>query len=1007
MNYLALSRPRRLRVISAATILTLGLSGIGGNAQAVNAFGVTPATVASAYAIEEIPSLEESQAAHAGLIACLADEFPDIFDAYGDEIIAAAYAMYYTEVTGEALTPAQLALLDQLKSDAAAITALDCSGYNLGEDLWPLSYFTGLTYLNISGTTAKGLEFLAGMSDLENLVIKDSVIETLDQGVWSELTSLRTIDLTGSQFPLTEWHLSPLAVINGLNIVTDFGVFNVVDGNIVPQGPTLEDAMKASEGLIQCLAAQPAFADFTEEQAQHVMSFFFEEALDPDFDPTKEQLAALALFQAAANQVTDLDCSGVEGPIGDFLEPMMYFNKLVNLNLTGTTAKGILPIIAASTTLEKLVIQNSVIETLAQPSLNWAKFKALQTFDLTGAQNITRASQLAPLTAGPEGLVILTDFGIFTVVDGELVDNLVGQQPGVDTDALFDADVLYPEGRRVFYDGLHWQALEAGRGQVPGELIAEGPNAGQPNMWMEVLEAADLGIDGLNIWNKTWAFQAGDPVTHGGNIWVALQSGLRNVEPSAARATAWQLVSTTVPSPEGGLRPMPQPGVDTINSVERISGPTRFDLAVQVSQDIFPHGADVVYLANGSAPEAVAGAAAAGELGGPVLLIDNNAFIPFAVASEIVRLNASQIVILGGVSSVPDSVLGFLQLLANDVVRIDGANRFQIANNIAVSAFPQGAPRVYVANGNTSDALIGAAVAGALGGPVLLIDNNGTFPAGVIDTIKGLNPELVFVVGTAANAPASVVTRLRAELSAAQVTPITGANQVEVAVNVSKATYPQGAAVAYIANESSPELFPGAAAGANRQGPLLLLNNGQIAGGTLNELKRLQPNRVVVLGDLVSVPESVLQQISEAIGVAVTNPATSMPVFRALNPGNGMHLWTSDRAEYDSWIRGGWNGEGVAWWSPVSGNAVHRVRNPFNGHYLYTSNQSEIAGLVAANWVDEYVAFYSAPATNGVAVYRFRNPVTSTHLLSMHAGEIANLLAAGWINENVAFHALP
>jgi putative cell wall-binding protein len=89
----------------------------------------------------------------------------------------------------------------------------------------------------------------------------------------------------------------------------------------------------------------------------------------------------------------------------------------------------------------------------------------------------------------------------------------------------------------------------------------------------------------------------------------------------------------------------------TSGPVNRLAGADRYATAVATSAATYPR-ADTVYLASGANfPDALAGAS----LGGPLLMIEPGA-TPDEVHDEIVRLGASRVVILGGVSVVPSSL---------------------------------------------------------------------------------------------------------------------------------------------------------------------------------------------------------------------------------------------------------------------------------------------------------------------------------------------------------------
>ncbi|WP_269762044.1 S8 family serine peptidase [Ornithinimicrobium cryptoxanthini] len=93
----------------------------------------------------------------------------------------------------------------------------------------------------------------------------------------------------------------------------------------------------------------------------------------------------------------------------------------------------------------------------------------------------------------------------------------------------------------------------------------------------------------------------------------------------------------------------------TYGDVERRAGANRYDTAVEVSSD-FSAGLDTVFVATGeNFPDALTGAALAGHVHSPVLLVKPNS-IPASVVTELKRLGAGEIQILGGHSSVSQAV---------------------------------------------------------------------------------------------------------------------------------------------------------------------------------------------------------------------------------------------------------------------------------------------------------------------------------------------------------------
>ncbi|KKI22127.1 MULTISPECIES: cell wall-binding repeat-containing protein [unclassified Leucobacter] len=199
----------------------------------------------------------------------------------------------------------------------------------------------------------------------------------------------------------------------------------------------------------------------------------------------------------------------------------------------------------------------------------------------------------------------------------------------------------------------------------------------------------------------------------------------------------------------------------TLGAVERSAGSDRFATSASVSAGSFSPGVGVAYIADGmNFPDALAGAAAAGAQGGPVLLARSNS-IPDAVATELRRLKPARIVILGGTGAVGDSVQNALRSYTRGAVTRDqGADRFATAAAVSRSTFAAGAPVAYVANGfGFADALSGAAAAGTQGGPVLLVGPAG-IPAATQAELSRLKPKRIVVLGGEGVVSAGVKTQL-------------------------------------------------------------------------------------------------------------------------------------------------------------------------------------------------------------------------------------------------------
>ena len=159
---------------------------------------------------------------------------------------------------------------------------------------------------------------------------------------------------------------------------------------------------------------------------------------------------------------------------------------------------------------------------------------------------------------------------------------------------------------------------------------------------------------------------------------------------------------------------------DTIAS-SRLFGGDRYDTAVAISQEAFPDGARIAFVASGeNYPDALSAGPVAAKKGGPLLLSAGNA-LPGSVLSELQRLNPDQIVIVGGTSVISPAVMASLQSVA-PTTRVAGADRYETSRKVAEYGF-DATDRAFVATGrHFADALSASAAAASLGVPVVLVD---------------------------------------------------------------------------------------------------------------------------------------------------------------------------------------------------------------------------------------------------------------------------------------------
>ncbi|QNA92284.1 MULTISPECIES: cell wall-binding repeat-containing protein [unclassified Microbacterium] len=308
-------------------------------------------------------------------------------------------------------------------------------------------------------------------------------------------------------------------------------------------------------------------------------------------------------------------------------------------------------------------------------------------------------------------------------------------------------------------------------------------------------------------------------------------------------------------------------------SVERIFGTDRYETAAAVSADAFSRGGVITaFVASGvDFPDALSAAATAGLMDGPVLLTKPG-YLPAVTAQEVDALELDSVFVTGGTGAVSDTVLRQLEpLTAEGSFRFGGADRYATAAAMLpwwTLEFPD---TVFLASGaDYPDALSGAAAAGFLHSPVLLTAPD-ALPAQTADALRRLAPSTVIALGGTGSLSDAVLesARLATGVDDATTERRGGQTRYDTAVSVSQGTFATGARVpiVYVASgENFADALAGAAAGGSLGGPVLLTPAQDAPAAVLAELRRLDPQRVVILGGPSVISDHVATQIAAALG---------------------------------------------------------------------------------------------------------------------------------------------
>lgn len=303
---------------------------------------------------------------------------------------------------------------------------------------------------------------------------------------------------------------------------------------------------------------------------------------------------------------------------------------------------------------------------------------------------------------------------------------------------------------------------------------------------------------------------------------------------------------------------------NTAFKLERISGADRYATAAAISRRFFP-SATTVFVATGAAfPDGLAAGPAAAKFGGPVLFVSRDS-LPSATRNEIVRLGAQKIYVIGGPVVISETVRAQLDgLVSGNAQRVYGADRYGTAAAVA-GLFPDTTATVYIATGGMfPDALSGGAAAAAQGAPVMLTRPD-VLPTAVENQLARIGPAKIVILGGTAAVSRGIETHLRTYTP--NVVRLAGADRFGTAVAVSRATYPSGAARAFIATGMSyPDALAGIPAAGRQRAPILLAKPSSISSATLTELGRVNPGTVFMLGGQAALGPNVAKGVQRTLG---------------------------------------------------------------------------------------------------------------------------------------------
>lgn len=301
----------------------------------------------------------------------------------------------------------------------------------------------------------------------------------------------------------------------------------------------------------------------------------------------------------------------------------------------------------------------------------------------------------------------------------------------------------------------------------------------------------------------------------------------------------------------------------TNENVKRISGVDREQTAIEVSKKMFKDGTNKVVLANKNNYSDVLTAAPFAKANNASLLYISSNSISKEVMSEIARLKAKEITIIGGEKSVNEGLKKELEKRNFKVERLSGADRYKTSAQIAAKLIGDKTTTLEIASGeNYADALSLNNAAEKDKAPILLVRVN-AIDKSVEDVIKSSKASLINIAGGEKSVSENTKANIK-KISKATINRIGGANRYETSILLAK--YSGAKEVVVVASgEDFADALVAAPFSAQQKGAILLTNKDKLGQNAEQFIKDTKFNKFYVIGGEKSVSEDVINQLTSII----------------------------------------------------------------------------------------------------------------------------------------------
>ena len=282
----------------------------------------------------------------------------------------------------------------------------------------------------------------------------------------------------------------------------------------------------------------------------------------------------------------------------------------------------------------------------------------------------------------------------------------------------------------------------------------------------------------------------------------------------------------------------------------RISGPGRVETSIEISRFENTKSKTVILADARNYPDALA---ASNLTGGrySVILVQNQ--LTQAIINEIVRLEAQDLIILGGTNSISEDIERGLANIGGikNISRIAGENRYDTCQKIFNHAKKKS---LILASGEKfPDALATSSILDQAG---LLLTKSGQLPSEVQAAIEALNHDSFLIVGGENSVQEGLASAIANQFQYASHTRISGNNRYETSAKIGDRLV--SSTVILASGENFPDALAASTLAQKIEVPILLVSKDKIDQSVIDYFKNHNIKKVLVVGGQLSISDKTL-----------------------------------------------------------------------------------------------------------------------------------------------------